>query len=212
MGERFRNDRACGDKMPNLIDDLRKARQNAATSECIAVCRRGLCADYPRGSEEWYAVRINLATLLSQDDKTNELTSQGLEEAIDLYRAIIDAFQDATDSREVANAAMGLGWAYYLRVQGSPDDNLQSAQDAFYRATKYYTRERDQYTWACLQDALGLIFSGMNSQNHPHAQDTAIERYREALKVFSKESYPDEWVEINEKIDLLKEKKGDRSI
>lgn len=195
----------------DILQAMALARKKGAFEECVLLCREGVRLASPE-TEEWYAFMINLARFLVTD--MNSISSNNVEEALKVYLQLTTVLTKKTDQKKRAAALIGLGWMYYLRIKGKLRDNLERAVEAYTEALIYYTEKNDPYTWASIKAALGLIYSTLYKCNDASLFD-AKKNYKEALQVFTASEYPEDWKEINDKLNSLnrteRKRKGGRS-
>ncbi len=73
--------------------------------------------------------------------------------------------------------------------------NTEEAIKHLHKALEFYTKERDSYTYALINNSLGLAYVSQPpvSQEDQIRLALGVQHFKKALEVFTKESYPEEW-------------------
>jgi len=196
----------------DVVRDLTEAKERNDHSRCIALCSEGIALTGDPSTPDWYVFRINLCRFLLDYDgeTTNRRSPEDVEKAIHIYSEILSTLPKVIHGPRRGSAAMGLGWAYYLREAGSPSDNMEKAVTAFAMALRHYKREDDPSTWASLKAAIGMVYSKLQTNNAINYLSKSIRSYEEALQVFTEAEYPEDRKEIIGKLHELRNRQREK--
>ncbi len=119
--------------------------------------------------------------------------SEGVEEHIAAYDAIITAFPKKDFAALWAMNQNNLGLAYWKRIQGGRADNIEAAIKAFEAALTVYTREALPQAWAMAKNNLGIAYWNRIHGGRADNLEAAIEAFEAALTVLTREAFPESW-------------------
>ena len=183
-----------------IMEELRVALRAGNREESIGLCRLGISQVPSPLAPEWYFFQLNFAnSLLGIGQDKYSLTFDDVDVAILAYQDILVL---PPHDEAVFAANMGLGWAYYLRHRGVRRRNLELAVYYYKEALEHSaapTGQR-QYHIGSLRAAIGLCYADLVDEGVGEALSQAVQYYEDALDIFTREQYPDDWQEVTEKL------------
>jgi CHAT domain-containing protein/tetratricopeptide (TPR) repeat protein len=113
-----------------------------------------------------------------------------IEQAIEALNQALEVCTREAMPAEWAEITVGLGVAYYERIQGDKAENLEQAIKLIHEALQVLTRQRMPLLWSTAMMELGLIYSGRIRGDRVENIERAIEIYHQALEVENVEIRP----------------------
>ena len=209
------------------LDKLRKRILEAKSREdwqlCIDLCREALSAVSIEQFEIWLSLKADLAYSLFEGQ--GAVRGDHGEESIEAYEEIISAVDKEKYPLKWARTHMALGYVYAFRAESDRHADRTEEEICEYReksifnykqALSVYTKVGYPLDWAALKAEIGLGYVRRMAgwQNMPRIEIIkkrrqyflqAIALYQEALDVFTKEEFFEEWEELTARITILRE-------
>lgn len=146
---------------------------------------------------EWARAQINLTGMYQQIP-----TEENLRKAIACAEGALQVFTPENAPAEWALIQNNLGGVYVemLAAEGEETDVAQRALDCYEAALRIYTQEAYPFEWARAQNNIGLCWQHRPEGEQEENQTQAILHFRNALQVYSPETFPHDHLATLEKI------------
>jgi tetratricopeptide (TPR) repeat protein len=167
--------------------ELVRASRDKSRGKSMRLARQGLSVTTPDSLEDWAFFGLTLARLLvtgRDQERDGRIKTGEIEEALQLYGAILNNLSFAQDPRIWANAQLGIALAYDERRIGDREDNLQKAIHHYEESLKFFTRQRYPNNWGEIKMAVAAAYSQRKRGSVVEHLRSAIKNYKEALEVF----------------------------
>lgn len=179
------------EELTRLVRELSLPEVKQSPRRRAEICRRALALTTPEHWARRLELRKELGDALLLDRSANR--PESLEEAIRLFRQVLDEYPPAAPPHLRARILESLGNALRNRLRGPRAENLEEAIDRYREALVLVDHEQAPDTWAVLQGSLGMAWSdrvrGDRAENLEHARAA----YEQALEVFNRGRFPIEW-------------------
>ncbi len=197
---------------------IREAHSQEDWSLCAALCREALSTVGVDQLDDWFHLKVNLAYSLlgNQSGKREEQVEQSIQVYEEML-AVVDKEQSPAKWDYIQGA---LGYTYGLRADDDecPDrddeDRCEDREKSIYHYEQWFSmcaREEDPEIWAATKTQLGVGYvrrmAGWQNVERIEVIEKrreyflhAIELYNEALAVFTKDEFPEEWKEVTSNI------------
>ncbi len=183
----------------NVLDGMKQY------DDAAAAYREALTGLKPKASPaSWSIVQNNLAQALlwhGNSDQTDAGPKE-LQQAIDVYRELLSAGTEGNFPYALGRSQQGLGDALSIlgnRVEGySRKPMLEEGVTHYHEALKILTKDRfpRDFAYAQVGMAQALEHLADGEQDRALHDGQAILAYRQALLVWTKESNPDAWADV----------------
>lgn len=140
-------------------------------------------------SEVWAGAELELGIAYSQ--RIKEERAGNLEKAIYHLEKALTVFTPGADLAMWATAQHNLATAYKNRQEGKRKENLDQAAGHYQQALEAFHSLKDSEGWADAQNNLANLLCDRGDQ----FIEEAIEGYRQALTVRTREAMPDNWAQ-----------------
>lgn len=192
------------------IDDLKaeftRLRKGENWLKCIHLLRETVPLIHPSSLPEWYWIQSNLALALTKADSSQR--PQNLEEAILIYKKILEELPGKADAFKWAHTHRSLAFAYDQRVEGNETENLEQMIDHLLQALTVFTREQYPEDWAITRAALAVAYSERSIGEPAENLRLAIQNLEDSMTVLTQERYPDDWTDSQKELKSLRERLG----
>ena len=175
----------------DLADNIERAIQAWENALTVFTPERNL--------QEWATTQNNLARAYTH--RTRGSRDKDLAWAIQLLDQVISMHLEQSLPKLWATAQENLGDAYEARVRYGDGDSIEQAIQAWDSALSVYSPGNSAEDWARIQSKLGFAYNRLASREpgdkrHAEMWEQTVNAYRAALNVFTRESDPKRWVEM----------------
>jgi hypothetical protein len=192
------------------IDDLKsefaRLKKGENWLKCVHLLREALPLVPPSSLPDWYWLRSNFALALTKADTSQR--PQNLEEAIGIYKDVLDQLPGKADPFKWAHTHRSLAFAYDQRVEGNETENLEQMIDHLSQALTVFTREAHPEDWAITKGALAVAYSERTIGEPAENLRLAIQNLEDSMGVLTRERYPDDWADAEEELKSLRARHG----
>lgn len=192
------------------IDELRAEVNRLKKAEnwlkCINVCREPAAQAKPSNFADWFWIKSNLALALRKADTSQR--PQNLEEAIAIYKEILDRLPGKTDRFKWAHVQRSLAFAYDQRVEGNKTENLEQMIDHLSQSLEVFTRDDYPDDWAIVKGALAVAYSARTIGEPAENLRMAIQYLEDSMTILTEERFPEDWEEAEEELTALRARLG----
>ena len=141
-----------------IYAEIEEARRAGLWRKRIELAREGIALTRPEDLEDWYALRLFLATFLIAEHEGGDY-GERVEESIALCKEMVGAISGRDDPPKWAGIHDLLGSAYDERITGKKADNLEKVIEHSTQELSVSTREGHCEDWATTKLGLGLALS-----------------------------------------------------
>lgn len=179
------------DKIKDKIINAKKALD---WEKCIKLCRQAIKENGKLGGAELYGIKLNLAlALLNIKDKKN----RNCREAIDIYKDLISEVKLYSDKWGALQK--NIGYAYSVDISGDRDVNLFNCIKYYVNSLSVVKKGKNDTLWASINAQIGFAYMALEKEGErSEKSELAVKYFNEALTVFNKERYPEDWKEISD--------------
>jgi tetratricopeptide (TPR) repeat protein len=215
MTNKFSTTKRLGDNLSIMpadesIEDLKAEVNRLKRAEnwlkCINVCREAAAHAKPSDLPCWFWIKTNLALALTSADSSER--PQNLEEAIAIYKEILDQLPGRTDRFKWAHVQRSLAFAYDQRVEGNKTENLEQMIDHLSESLEVFNRDDYPDDWAIVKGALAVAYSARTIGEPAENLRMAIQNLEDSMSILTQERFPEDWEEAEEELSSLRARLG----
>lgn len=172
--------------LAEVVEELKKADYLEQAKNCF---ENFLSYTEPNSEPDWAETKIAVGALTQESFQGRRLDR--LHYALDCYKTALKVAKARGEIEVVISALDYLGHGYReLSELENREVNLKLAYRAYSNAFAGYDRHTQPYNWAATQNDLGIVLIKRGDSSE------AIDRFKQALTVFTPKAFPDECTRI----------------